>query len=83
MNHKTKAKSWSYCSLRLRNGCFPIRYSAALKPKYPPSWCADTFLAKNGTDSPAVSDDDPARAPITGHYHLEPRAPTLGLGVRS
>lgn len=65
-----KAESWSELFLCLPNGRFRIKHSEALKARYPPSLCADTFLVRSGTDPPAVSSDCPARAPMTGHYHL-------------
>lgn len=59
-----------------------IKHSEALKARYPPSLCADTFLVRSGTDPPAVSSDCPARAPMTGHYHLDQGRPPGTGGQR-
>lgn len=75
-----KAESWSDLFLCLPNGRFPIKHSEALKARYPPSLCADTFLVRSGTDPPAVSSDRPARAPMTGHYHLDQGRPLWDWG---
>ena len=75
-----KAESWSDLFLCLPNGRFPIKHSDALKARYPPSLCADTFLLRSGTDPPAVSSDRPARAPMTGHCHLDQGRPLWDWG---